>query len=106
MSAEQQELIESALRLAVALANMYAAWSTARATRWAAEAFRPHLWFVSFWSVVSGACMGVLALGPPLSYTIEILNLSALFMIGGWATLVARLTKHVQPTVAHRRQDK
>ena len=100
MSAEQQELLESTLRLAVALANMYAAWSTARATRWASDEFRPHLWFVSFWSVVSSACMAVLAVGPPFSYTIEILNLSALFMIGGWATLVARLTKNFQPAVA------
>lgn len=93
------EPIESILHGAVAIANAYSVYVIARTSKYMAEDFRPHLWFVAGWSAVIAVCMVSLALGLTWSYTVEVLNFAALFVVGGWATLLCRVARRIQRAV-------
>lgn len=88
--------LESVLRLAVSLTNAYGALALARALAHLPSPYRPHMLFCIVWSLTTSVAMLVLALHCPVVWAIPVLNVSALFMVGGWSTLLARITRDIR----------
>lgn len=90
------EVTEAILRGAVVAVTLYGIWSILRALPQVPADYQPHLLFIAGWMSVTAFCMLSLVAGSPLPYVIEILNTAALFMVGGWATFLTRVTKDIR----------
>lgn len=94
------EVITALLRMAVASINLYAVVALVMTLPVVSKDLRPHIWFVAVWSFITAVMMFTLALTEDSPLTISILNGAALFMVGGWATLVTRIAHRVRMAAA------
>ena len=58
----------------------------------------PHCWLIAFWSTLNAVLMTMLAVGLEGMYIFQILNTSSIFLIGGWAVLILRISTALRQT--------
>jgi len=84
------------LRAAAALTLLLSAVSLVRLRRVLHTDFGPHIVFVAGWSLVNSVLMFMLSFHIETLVVFQALNGATVCLIGGWATLVMRISSRLQ----------
>jgi len=84
------------LRGAAAFTLLLSAISLVRLRRVLYEDFGPHIVFVAGWSLVNSVLMFMLTFHVEPLIVFQVLNGATVCLIGGWATLVMRISNRLQ----------
>ena len=80
------------MRLLLAGVLLLSAISILRLIPYLNERYTPNCWFIFTWSTVNSVLILLLALGNQDAWVIQVLNGSSIFLIGGWAVLILRVS--------------